>query len=345
MKGRKLLSIVLAAVLLLVTLTGCSAGEKAAAPAGSAAGAEAPKDSNYEIAVVVKIVGIPFFNVMEDGVKKAASEFGVNAYVTGPTDADPAQQVKIIEDLIAKGVDAIVVVPNDAKALEEVLKKAQSKGILVLTTESPGQAGADWDLEMIDNAKFAYAAVDAAAEAIGGKGQFAMFVGGLSVPLHNTWADYVLSYTKEKYPDMVQVTDRIPCGEDAELAHTKTLELLKAYPELKAIIGWGSLGPIGAAQALREKGLTGKVSITGTVVPSQAAQYLADGSITEGFLWNPSDSGYASVYTAKYILEGKDAAAGDFEVPNIGKPVIVDKIMTFDATLNITKDNAESLGF
>lgn len=338
MKKSRWIALLLVFALVASLFIGCagSTEEPAAEPSG---------DEPYEIAVVVKIIGIPFFNVMEDGVKKAAEEFGVNAYVTGPTDADPAQQVKIIEDLITKGVDAIVVVPNDAKALEAVLLKAQENGILVLTTESPGQNGADWDLEMIDNAKFAYAAVDAAAKEMGGKGEFVMFVGGLSVPLHNTWADYVLEYTKEKYPEMVEVTDRIPCGEDADLARTKTLELLKAYPDLKAVIGWGSLGPIGAAEALREKGLTDAVSVTGTVVPSQAAQYLADGSITEGVLWNPSDSGYASVFTAKYILDGNDVAAADFEVPNIGKPTITDKVMVFDATLVITKDNAESLGF
>ncbi|NTW43821.1 MAG: substrate-binding domain-containing protein, partial [Anaerolineaceae bacterium] len=70
------------------------------------------------IAVVVKITGIPWFNTVETGVKKAAAELGVNAYQTGPAQADPAAQVKIVEDLVAKGVDAIAVVPNDAKALE-----------------------------------------------------------------------------------------------------------------------------------------------------------------------------------------------------------------------------------
>ncbi len=41
----------------------------------------------------------------------------VNAYQTGPSTPDPAQQVKVIEDLIAKNVNAIIVVPNDAKVL------------------------------------------------------------------------------------------------------------------------------------------------------------------------------------------------------------------------------------
>src|SRR6056297_4172658 len=84
-----------------------------------------------EIAVVVKITGIPWFNRLEEGVLRAAEELNVNAYQVGPTDADPAQQVKIVEDLIAKGVDAICVIPNDADAMEPVLQKARDKGIVV----------------------------------------------------------------------------------------------------------------------------------------------------------------------------------------------------------------------
>lgn len=83
----------------------------------------------YEIAVVVKIAGIPWFNRMEDGVKDAAKDLGVNAYQLGPSDADPALQVNIIEDLIAKGVDAICVVPNDASVLEPVFRKAQDQAL------------------------------------------------------------------------------------------------------------------------------------------------------------------------------------------------------------------------
>jgi len=350
MKKRLLaLSVILAFA--LSTLAGCTSqppADSSTAPesteSNSAAAPEASGEP-LEIAVVVKIVGIPFFNVFEDGVKKAAEELGVNAYVTGPTDADPAQQVKIVEDLINAGVDAIVVVPNDATALEAVLQRARDKGIFVVANESPGQSGADYDVEMIDNKLFAEACAQSMADAMGGKGDYVFFVGGLSVPLHNTWADVAKEYLTANYPEMNEVTDRIPCGEDAELAHTKTLELIKTYPELSGILGFGSLGPIGAAQAVREKDLIGKVHILGNIIPSQGAQYLADGSLTEGFLWDPADSGYASVFTAKYLLEGGDINDPAFEIPGIGKPAITDNVLAFDATLSITKENAESLGF
>ena len=121
-------------------------------------------DEEYEIAVVVKVVGIDYFSVFEEGVKEFAEEYGVNAYVTGPSTADAAEQVNIIEDLINSGVDAICVVPNDATVLESVLQKAQDQGIVVVTTESPDQVGADYDVELIINDAFAeLVAEDAAA--------------------------------------------------------------------------------------------------------------------------------------------------------------------------------------
>jgi simple sugar transport system substrate-binding protein len=300
----------------------------------------------YEIAVVVKIAGIPWFNRMEEGVVDAAKELGVNAYQIGPSEADPALQVNIIEDLIAKGVDAICVVPNDALVLEPVFKKARDRGIVVLTHESPDQRGADWDVETIDNYNFGVLNFEALAQYMGGEGEFAVFVGSLTVPLHNQWADVGLEYVKEKYPNMKLVTDRIPCGESTELSFQKTQELLRAYPNLKGIVGFGSLGPIGAAQALEQRNMAGQVSVVGTVIPSHAAPYLQKGFMQKGYLWDPADAGYAMVAVAKLMLDGVEIESG-LELPRLGA-VNVDKeakLITCDATLEITAENADKLGF
>jgi len=345
---KKYLALILSVLMLVALLSACggSAPASSTAPSGGASTEPAAKTSDYEIAVVVKITGIQFFNVMEEGVKKAAEELGVNAYVVGPTKADAAEQVKIIEDLITAGVDAIVVVPNDATALETVLQRARDAGILVISNESPGQVGADYDVELIDNTKFATAVAESAAKAMGGKGQYALYVGGLSVPLHNTWADIAQKYIEENYPDMELATDRIACGEDAALARTTTLDLLTTYPNLKGVIAFGSQGPLGAAEAVKESGLIGKFAVVGNVVPSEASAYLKDGSITEGYLWNPADSGYACVCTALQLLNGGSVTDGKYEVPGIGAPAVSDKnVLAYDDTLVITKDNADSLGF
>ncbi len=338
-------------IIAAVSLMAACAPAAAPAPAATAvpnepaapAEAAAEKDP-FEIAAVVKITGIPWFNVVETGVDRAAKELGVNSYQTGPAQADPAQQVKIVEDLVAKGVDAIAVVPNDAKALEPVFQKAKEKGIVVITHESPDQVGTDYDFELIDNVKFGQHAWDMLVKYMGDSGEYAIFVGGLTVPLHNFWADTGIEYAKTKYPNLKLVTERIPCGEDQELARQKTLELIKAYPDLKGIVGFGSLGPIGAAQALKEKGLTEKIAVVGTVIPSQAAPYLKDGSLKEGILWNPADAGFGMVWLAKYLLEGNKIATGT-EIPGLGAVTVEGTVVKLDAILDITADNAESLGF
>jgi len=348
---RKVLLSVVLVMVLAATLVGCSApAEEPAAPAPAAEEApvaeEAPaaEEEPYEIAVIVKITGIPWFNRMEEGVNQAAEDFNVNSYQVGPADADPAQQARMVEDMISKGVDAILVVPNDATALEPIFQKAQDAGIIVLTHESPDQVGNDYDLELIDNVEFGQYHWDKLVENMGDTGQYAIFVGGLTVPLHNLWADEGIAYAAEKYPGLELVTERIPCGEDQELSRQTTLDLLQSYPDLKGIVGFGSLGPPGAAQALIEKGLIDDVAVVGTVLPGHAAPYLKDGSMDHGILWDPKDAGYSLVWTAIQMLEGGDITDG-MEIPGIGAITLDGNVIKVDAMLDITAENADDLGF
>src|SRR5262245_65615989 len=92
-------------------------------------------NSPPQIGVVGK-VKIPWFDNVEKGVLKAGKDLGVDASIINPTTDDPAAQVRAIEDLIAKKVDVIGVVPNDGKALEQALKRAQDAGIKVVINES-----------------------------------------------------------------------------------------------------------------------------------------------------------------------------------------------------------------
>ncbi|MDX5629934.1 MULTISPECIES: autoinducer 2 ABC transporter substrate-binding protein [unclassified Brenneria] len=300
----------------------------------------------YEIAVVAKVTGIPWFNRMEVGVKEAAQKLNVNAYQTGASTPDPAAQVKVIEDLIAKNVNAIIVVPNDASVLEPVLKRARDRGIVVLTHESPDQQIGQWDIETIDSEKYAQANMDELAQSMDGKGGYAIYVGSLTVPLHNAWADYAIKYQKEKYPEMFEVTSRLPVAESIDRSFSTTQELIKTYPQMKGIIGFGSLGPIGAGQALSRKRGGDKITVVGIAMPSQAAPYLIRGDIKKALLWDPKDAGYAVVTVAEQLLRGQPVTA-DLEIEGLGKADVDmdNKVIRFNKILEVTKDNAKSLGF
>src|ERR1700734_162413 len=83
----------------------------------------------YSIATVVKVDGIAWFDRMRDGVKQFKSDTGPDTWEGGPSQADAAAQVQIVENLIAQGVDAICIVPFSVEAVEPVLKKAREHGI------------------------------------------------------------------------------------------------------------------------------------------------------------------------------------------------------------------------
>jgi len=311
----------------------------------------------YEIAVVVKIGGIPWFNRMEEGVLRAAAELGVNAYLMGPATADAAPQVAMVEDLVARRVDAICVVPTDAYALIPVFERARAQGILVLTHESPFETSAiDWDIETIDSVAYAKLAIneillnlykhgglDCRPESPCG---FVMLVGGLTVPLHNFWADVALKYVQESVPYLVELTPRLPTAESVEDSRLAVLDLIKTYGDrLKAVIGWGSLGPLGAARAVREMGVQDKVIVGGSAIPSTVVEYFRDGSVDWAQLWDPADAGYAMVWIAKYILDGGVIQPG-MVIPGLG-PISVDgKVISVNAIkLMRSAEDAQRLGF
>ena len=207
---------------------------------------------------IVGKVKIPWFDNVEKGVLKAGQELGVDASIINPTTDDPAEQVRAIEDLIAKKVDVIGVVPNDGKALEPVLKRAQDAGIKVVMNESPGQKNADWDIELIQDKAFGEAHLEAFAEAIGGEGKYVVFVGGLTVALHNLWADFAVALQKEKYPKMQQVGDRFGVSNSVDDSYKTAMDQMQANPDLKGFLIFGANGPIGAGNAVTDRDQIGK---------------------------------------------------------------------------------------
>ena len=294
-----------------------------------------------EIAIVVKIGGIPWFNALEMGVKKAGQDLGDNAYMIGPVDADPATQVRHVEDLIAKGVSAIGVVPNDAQALEPVFQRAQAQGIPIITHESPEQQGNTWNIEMIDSTAFGEQHMKKLAAEMGEKGEYIVFVGSLTVPLHNFWADKAIAYQKEHYPDMTLVADRFGVAESVDDSYRTALDMMKAHPDLKGILTFGSQGPIGAGRAIKAQGKVGQIVLIGGFSPTQGVDLVKEGVITEGYAWNPIEAGYAMVTVADMVIKGTPIEDG-MEIKGMGK-VSVDPETRNIRVNNVQKYNKDTI--
>jgi simple sugar transport system substrate-binding protein len=274
-----------------------------------------------QIGVVVKIGGIPWFNAMEVGIKKAAPVVGADAWMIGPTQADAAQQVRAVEDLIARKVDVIAVVPNDAKALEPVFKRAQAAGIKVITHESPDQQFNDWNIELTTAKGFGERHMESLAKVMHGEGKYIVYVGSLTVPLHNKWADAAIALQKAKYPKMKAVGDRFGVAESVDESYKTALDMMRANPDLKGVLAFGSQGPIGAARAVDERGKIGKVFVVGSFSPGQGAKYIKSGAISEGFIWNPMLAGEVIVRIGAMLAKGQKPKDG-MEIPGLGKVTV-----------------------
>ncbi|MGP1507341.1 MAG: autoinducer 2 ABC transporter substrate-binding protein [Sphaerochaeta sp.] len=298
-----------------------------------------------QMVLVPKLESAWFEPYKNDGIS-AGKEYGAEVYQQAPAGADEAQQVRIIEDAINQGASAILVVPNDANSCVPAFKKAREAGIVVMTHESPNQPEADFDIEMINNVKFGEKFTEELVRMIGDSGTYVIFVGSLTVPAHNIWADAAIAYAEKNYPKLKLVTDRQPVAEDRNASRQKTLELLTVYPDLKGIIAFGSQGAPGAGQALREKGLTDRVCVLGTTSPAEASPFLKDGSIDECILWSSGDASKAMVYLSKMILDGKrDQIKQGLEIPGLGTPTINGMNIEFDHPLIVDASNCDQYNF
>jgi simple sugar transport system substrate-binding protein len=294
---------------LSVALTACAL---AAGTAAIAYAADKPT-----IVTVVKVTGISWFNRMDEGVK----EFGkqnpdLTVYQTGPGRADAAQQLKIIDDLIAKKVSAIAVVPYDPPTLEPALRKAMDRGIKVVTHEADNEKNTMVDVEAFDNAAYGAALNDRLAACMHDEGKWATMVGSLGSRSQVQWANGGIDNAKKKFPKMQLVETNLETNNDGEHAYEVAKEVLRKHPDLKGFQGSSSLDVIGIGRAVEEAGLQGKICVYGTGLPTEAGKYLESGAINGIAFWDPKLAGIAMNKIAKMLLDGKTVENG----ANLGLP-------------------------
>lgn len=365
---KKLFSAILTVVLAAATITGCgsnggttskkSAQEVKSGGSATTSGnsktessASGKSGGNYRIAVVVKGNTNGWFIRMQKGIDQWSNETGMEAWMTGPTDTDSAQQIQIIQDVINQDIDALCVVPVDPAACEPVLKEAREKGIKVICHEGSNVENCDYDIEAFNNAGYGAFIMDNLAGLMGKTGTYTTMVGFLTTASHNEWADGAVAQQEKEYPDMKLLAElpRVESENNTETAYEKAKEVLKKYPEVTGFVGTCSDDTPGIARAINELGLGGKVFVVGTGMPNECKNLLKDGSLTCITLWDPSDAGYAMCELARQVLDGKEIGNGT----NLNLPayenLIVDennpRLLMGNGFISVTADNVDSFGF
>lgn len=296
------------------------------------------------IVFVAKEVGIPYFNVCERGAKQAAKELGINVEFTGPTTGgDVAGQIRIIENQISRGVDAIVISPNDPNSVKPVIEKAMGRGIKVFTWDSDAPATKRiFYVCASDDVGIGTEIMDRLAKDMGGKGKVAIMSGGQGALNLNLHIEGVMKGLA-KYPGITLVKPIIYNNEKPQEAQSGVAGLLQANPDLGGIACVNSPGPPGAARALIAAGKVGKVKVWGLSLPSENRAYLKSGAVNGLILWDPAKLTFLAAKLVNDYLDGKQPSDG-MEVKGIGKLKVRDGIIIMPGVV-ITRQNVDQFDF
>jgi len=276
----------------------------------SAMMAGAAQAENVKIALVVKALGIGFFEAAAKGAEEAAKELGdVEIIYTGPTDTTAEGQIEVINSLIAQGVNAIAISANDKDALVPALQKAMERGITVISWDSGvAPEGRMMHLNPSSNALIGNTIIKLAADNMPDGGEVAILSASATATNQNIW----IEEAKKVLPNYAGVTlvDTVYGDDLADKSYREAQGLIAKYPNLKAIIAPTTVGILAASQAVTDGGLIGKVNVTGLGLPSEMAGAVESGATKSFAIWNPIDLGYAATMLSYNIVKGAKAEAG-----------------------------------
>ncbi|MGB0663371.1 MAG: rhamnose ABC transporter substrate-binding protein [Pontibacterium sp.] len=265
---------------------------------------------DVRIGLVVKALGIGFFEAAYKGAQEAEKELGdVEVIYTGPTSTTAEGQIEVINSLIAQRVDAIAVSANDTDALVPILKKARQRGIKVVSWDSGvAKAGREVHLNPSSNALIGEMNVKLADEAVkasgASEGEIAILSATPTSTNQNIWIDE-MKKVLPKYPHL-KLVDTVYGDDLADKSYRETVGLLKNHPNLKAIVAPTSVGIVAAAQSVKATDNIGKVFVTGLGLPSELAGHVDAGSVKSFAIWNPIDLGYAATTIAYNLVKGNN---------------------------------------
>jgi len=252
---------------------------KPSAPSSSAASGK-PK-----VALVMKSLANEFFQTMAEGAKKhqAAHAADYELIVNGiKNETDLAEQVALVDQMIAQGVQALVIAPADSKALITVLKRAKDTGILVINIDNKldadtlKQAGLQIPFVGPDNRDGAKRVGEVLAKKLQSGDEVAILEGVTTA--------FNSQQRKSGFEDAMKASGMkivsVQSGEwEMEKASAVAAGLLTANPGLKALLCANDSMALGAAAAVQSAQKTAQVQIVGFDNISALKPLLADGRV------------------------------------------------------------------
>lgn len=278
------------------------------------AGAAQAQDKKFTIALIPGLTTDAFYITMNKGAKAAADALGVELVFQGAPDFNPVTQVPVLDAVIARKPDAILIAPTDTTQLVEPLRKAHDAGIPVITVDTfigtgqyqTGAGNADFPLSYIasDNVLGGKIAARALASAIGGEGK--VYVSNVKPGISTTdqrEAGFKQAMAEE-FPKITVLETQFN-DNDANKAASQLQGVLAREADLKGVFGANLFSALGAANGVQQGGQSGKVRVVAFDAPGSIVDNLKTGLVDMAIAQHPAEIGYYGVVSAYAHLTGQ----------------------------------------
>ena len=193
-----------------------------------------------------------FFKQVEEGIEKKVKEleeFHVSVEIARSDFNDPASQDKLIDDMVAKGIDGLVLCGFNTSSTVRKLRELKEKGIPVITsnTDIPGSerlayVGSDYY-------KCGRAAANLLTLMCGGKSNVGIVLGSKNVRCHAERVNGFISYLNEHSSD-INIVCTVENNDDDFESFSLVKDMIFSHPEIDSLY-LASAGVYGSAGPLR----------------------------------------------------------------------------------------------
>jgi ribose transport system substrate-binding protein len=257
------------------------------------------------IAVIPKGVSHFFWQTVHAGAEAAGKELNVEIVWKGPAqETDYSGQINIVEDAINRRVDGIVLAPSHGDSLVPIVDRAQKEGIPVVIFDSGISTENYSSYVATDNRQGGVVAAERLAEKLGGKGKIAILgvkAGSVSTDQREQGFQETI---KQKYPNIQIVAFQYGDADRAKSLDRAT-DILTTHSDLNGMFASNESSTVGVVQAIKQKGLTGKVVLVGFDSSPNLIDDLKTGAIDSLVLQDPFKMGYEGVKSMVAKLNGQ----------------------------------------
>jgi len=261
-------------------------------------------EEKKQIVLILKAIDSSndFWSAIIQGANMAAKEYDVELTVMGPSaETKYEEQGQMIEQAIAMEPDAIALTPSHYTETQVYAEKIEEAGIRLILVDSMMEKEMGASIVATDNVEAGRkmgSYISENFEDVSSIGIVGHVKGVSTATEREQGLREGLGELEEK------VVDVVFCDSDYGKAYQVTKEMLSRYPEINVIVGLNEYSSVGAAKAVNDLGLAGKIRMIGFDSSLKEVEYLGDGTFEAIVVQKPLNMGYLCIEKTVELLNG-----------------------------------------